>query len=155
MIYYEHYLFLKNMIVDNPHSKLIDEFISNLTKDKINMFILKYIINHTFFNTKTVAKDIIYREFGYDRCKGGSNQYITSLTRKLWRFIADLKEYGIIVKHSSTQYKVVRDRDSGYYEGIIRSNGCSSLYLTIPAEFARKYSLEKDDRVINNIEIIS
>lgn len=138
--------------------KLVKEFCSSLSLGNVYTYLLKYIINHTYFNCKNIAKDLLYKEFGIIKnCNGMFDKYIKSLSYRLSTFIPDLVKGGIIEKYNAHLYKVIREGNGKVeFEIFIRSNGNEeSLYLTIPVKTTRQYNLIKDKRAMVNIEILN
>lgn len=139
--------------------KILKDFCSTLTLDDLYSYLIRYIVNHSYFSCKGVSADLLFREFGICRFTDGYGKCKKSILYRLSTFIPDLVKGGIIEKYSNTLYKVIREGRNGNgkveFEVFIRANGSEeSLYLTIPVKATRQYNLVKNKRAMVNVEIL-
>ena len=96
------------MIIKNIYRKSIEEFNSTLTQDVLKLYILEYLLTHTYVKTVNMAKDIINKQFGIDWRYCDYNTYVNSITHKMIRIMINLKKSGIVERYSPRVYKVVK-----------------------------------------------
>lgn len=148
------------MIVNEPCNKLFNEFISTLTKDVINIYIIKYLINHTYVDSASIAKYIITEKFGM-YWRNEYDPHVKAISYKLVHPLKILKDNGIVEQYNPRLYKVVRESRFGNgkveFEAVMREFGMGReyLYFYIPVEITKQYKLIGKQRAKVNIEILN
>jgi hypothetical protein len=85
----------------------INEIVNNLNKDELALYVFEYIKDHTYFNTKHIAKDYIYKNYKVTHYNSGK-LYASLINQFSYRFrvyMFALIRADVIIRYSATNYK--------------------------------------------------
>jgi len=147
--------------------KQLEDFYLNLRNKDLMVYFFNFINGNNYFSSSKIAKNMIYEKLGIDGrdCANGTyHKCVRNIASRISKFINPLLKAELIEKFNKSTYRKVKrltfeDFKKGLdiiieFDRFLRAWDKNYLYLSIPIDVIRNYTLLKDKKVKVKIEIL-